>query len=263
MTLRQQLCEFHIHEMTPVDSVIGVHSMAEVFQEIEAILSSNEREHIANTLTFVRDAGLYRHPHREAFRQFLQSAQIWETLRDLLRAPDCSVRYNAIYTIGKLTERNRSCLLSEAFPFYLENDPINLPRLLMELLWLTNEWDWSLVEQVASSKEYLLRWSLCQILDDTGDSLETRGRFLEILAGLKSDAHPLVAAEGNFRYERVKVKLGPRLPKVEWRDEVKRIAGLRPRLLFEATTMQFMGGRSDYTLDELDSFVASLLMVDH
>ena len=247
-----------MHEETPVESVLGHHSLEAVFQEIDSILRTSEPEEIAHTLGFVRDANLYQHPFRDAFQEHLAASKIWDNLNDLLRAPDCSLRSTAIYTIGKLTNRDRAYLLSDAFPFYLENDPINLPGLLLELLWLTNEWNWGFVERVAASEHYLVRWSLCQILDDSGNSTETLGRFLGILAQLKCDSHPLVAAEANLRFERVNVKLGPKLQKSEWRKEVKRIASLEPKFMFESTAMQFMRNRSNYSLDDFDGFVTGL-----
>ena len=247
-----------MHEETPVESILGCHTFEEVFQEIDLILRAVEPEAVAHTLSFVRDANLYRHPFRDAFQEHLASSRIWDNLHGLLRAPDYSLRSNAIYTIGKLTNRDRAHLLSDAFPFYLENDPINLPKLLLELLWLTNEWNWGFVERVAAAEHYLVRWSLCQVLDDSGNSTETLGRFLGILAQLKRDSHPLIAAEANLRFERVNVKLGPKLQKSEWRKEVKRIASLEPKVMFESTAMQFMRNRSNYSLDDFDRFVTEL-----
>ncbi len=151
-------------EETPVDSILSDQTLEKIFQEIDSILRTAEPEAIAHTLGFVRDANLYQHSFREAFREHLASSKIWETLQVLLRASNFSVRRSAIYTIGKLTNRDRAYLLSDAFPFYLENDPINLPHLLLELLWLTNEWNWRFVEEVAAAKHYLVRWSLCQVL---------------------------------------------------------------------------------------------------
>jgi hypothetical protein len=257
--LRQQLCDFLIHEETPVDSILALHSLEDVFQEIDSILKTAEPEAIIHTLGFVRDANLYQHSFRHGFHKYLASAKIWETFQELLGAPDFSVRRNTIYTIGKLTNRDRAYLLSDAFTFYLENDPINLPRLLRELLWLTNKWNWSFIEQVASANHYLKRWSLCQILDDTGDPTEAKRHFLDVLARLKSDSHPLVASEANLRFERVSVKLGPKLSKVEWRKEVKRISSLQPRMTFESVAMLFMCDRSDYAVDNFDRFVTGLI----
>jgi hypothetical protein len=257
--LRQQLGEFLIHEETPVESILAHHPLENVFQEIESILRKSGPEAVARTLCFIRDANLYQHPFRDAFQEKLATSRIWEALRDLLHSSDFGVRNNAIYTIGKLTNRERAYLLVDAFPFYLENDPINLPKLLFELVWLTNEWNWTLVERIADAQHYLVRWSLCQVLDDSGGSTETLSRFLGILAKLKCDSHPFVAAEANLRFERVNVKLGPKLEKAEWRKEVKRISSLQPKITFESAAMQFMRNRSDYSLDDFDRFVTGLV----
>ena len=100
--------------------------------------------------------------------------------------------------------------------------------------------------------------SLCQILDDSGNSTETLSRFLGILAQLKCDSHPMVAAEANLRFERVNVKRAPKLLKSEWRKEVKRIASLKPKVMFESAAMQFMRYQSNYSFDDFDKFVSGL-----
>jgi hypothetical protein len=247
-----------MHEETPVDSILSVHSFEQIFLELDSILKNEAPENIVHALGFIRDANLYKHPFREGFHEHLTSAKIWETFRDLLKAPHFNVRQNTIYTIGKLTNRDRAYLLSDAFPFYLANDPINLPKLLSEHLWLTNKWNWGWVERIASADHYLKRWSLCQVMDDDGNNEETKRCFLKVLARLKCDANSFVASEANLRFERVKVKVEPKLSKSEWRKEVKRIRSLEPSMTFEWTAMRFMQNRSDYSLDEFDEFVSGL-----
>jgi hypothetical protein len=256
--LRNQLREFLIHEETPVDSILANHALDVVFREIESLLVTETPDVIARVLTFVCDAGLYYHPFRIAFRTHLDSSCIWEIFRQLLRAPNCFVRGNVIYTIGKLTCRERSYLLSEAFPFFLEKEPINLARLMFELGWLTNEWNWDFLDQIAAADHYLCRWSLCEILDHDEGPTETMQRTVSILTRLKHDAHPVVAAEANFRLERINVKLRPKLPKPERRKEVKRIADLEPDLTFESVRMRFIQTREDYSLAEFHQFVEQL-----
>lgn len=257
--LRTQLSEFVIHEETPVDLILAGHSMENVFAEIESILEKSDPEATSRTLGFLRDASLYKHPFRDGFQKHLASSTIWDVLQKLLAAPNFWVRKNTIYTVGKLTHRDRANLLSEAFPFYFENDPINLPFLLQELVWLTNEWNWSFIQKTATAKHFLQRWSLCQVLDDGGNQTEIAEQFLEILVQLKADTHRLLAAEATFRFERIKIKLGPKLSKPEWRKEVNRISSLEPRITFESAGMQFMRDKTDYTMAEFDCFVTGLV----
>ena len=134
-----------------------------------------------------------------------------------------------------------------------------MPFLIHELVWLKNEWNWSFIQKTATAKHFLQRWSLCQVLDDGGNPTEIAKRFLEILAQLKTDPHPLLAAEATLRFERIKIKLGPQLSKSEWRKEVKRISNLEPRITFEFAGMQFMREKTDYTLAEYDCFVTGLV----
>jgi len=125
---------------------IGDHSMEKVFAEIDFILAESEPEAVAHALGFVRDAALYPHAFREAFHDHLRTSTIWDRFRTLLYAPNFYTRQNAISTVGKLTYEDRAYLLSDAFPFCLEHDPINLPGLLFELHWLTHQWNWSFLQ---------------------------------------------------------------------------------------------------------------------
>jgi hypothetical protein len=247
-----------MHEETSVDSIINGHSLEDVFAEIESILQSTEPTAIGSALRFIRDAWFYEHPFRDAFRKHIETSSIWSTLKKLLTTSNFPVRRDTVYTIAKLCQRNRAHLLAEAFPFYLENDPINLPNLIKELVLLTNEWNWSFIEQTAKAKHFVQRWSLCELLDDGGNPAEIKQRFLDVLNHLRTDPEPLVAAEATLRFERIAIKLGPKLPKPEWRNEIKRIASLEPRVTFESTAMQFMRERNDYTLDEFERFVRAL-----
>jgi hypothetical protein len=245
-----------MHEETPVESIIALHGPEATCDEIVAVLQLNDPASAVHVLSFVRDASLNQHQFRDAFRECLKKSVIWDTFRRLLEHPSFSVRSSVIYTIGKLTDRERSHLLSEAFPFFLNQDPINLPRLLQELVWLTNKWPWDLLSRVVSADHYIQRWSLCKFLNSYAE--DTLGEFQELLKVLKQDSNPLVAAEANFRFERIVVKLRPKLPKSEWRKEVKRIEALEPKVTFERAAMKFMPNREDYTLDEFHNFVEAL-----
>ena len=254
--LRRSLCSFRIQEETPVECIFNDHSMESVFQEIKLILENAEPMEVSHVLCFIRDANLFKHTFRDAFQTYLATADIWDEFRKLLVVPNFAVRRGTIYTIGKLTNRNRSGLLAEAFPFYLERDPLNLPSLQLEHLWLTNKWNWDFIQQVATAQHYLKRWSICQLLDEVGNSPETSEAFLAILTKLINDTNPHVAAEANLRFERIKIKLEPKLAKPEWRKEVRRIALLQPRVTFESAAMSFMQNRDDYNLDEFDRYVS-------
>lgn len=255
--LREQIRNFLMHEDMPVDEIIGSHSMEEVCVEVIAILLSGEPEPISHALVFLRDTATYQHRFSEAFHQHLQSSPIWETLRQLLRAPNTNVRHNAINTIGKLGHRERVSLLEDAFPYFLERDPINLPGLMFELGWLRSNHHGEFLERIARANHPLARWSLCEILQSL-EGASDQGAVLELASLLSVDPHPHVAAQAAWACERIKIKLGPKLPKPEWRKEVKRIAALKPQLTYFYVTHRFMLDRSDYTLAEFDTHFAEI-----
>jgi hypothetical protein len=257
--LRQQLCEFICHESTPVDPIFQIHGVEPVVTEIQSILEdSKDDESISHTLGFIRDSGLFDHPFRENFRTQLERSQVWSLFSKMLIAPSFSIRTNTIYTIAKLYFTERASLLSDALPFYIEKDVINLPYLLAERTWLRVRLDWDLIEHLAKEPKFSTRWSLCLFLYHLESNEKLSGHLLKILEKLKSDPHRFVSAEANFRYERIKVKAGPKLAKPEWRKEVKRIAALEPKATFERIAMEFMRGRSDYTVAEFEKYAEGI-----
>ena len=130
---------------------------------------------------------------------------------------------------------------------------------MCELLWLTKEWNWNFVEKTAKAEHFSQRWSLCGSLrHGEADSSEIKQQILEVLSHLKNDPIPVVAAEANFLYERIKIKIGPKLPKADWRKEIERISNLEPRHRFEIMAMDFMRNKTDYTLAEFESYVTEM-----
>jgi hypothetical protein len=244
-----------MHEETTVDSIFRTHGIEAVFSEIQSIFENpTEIEGVSHTLGFMRDASLYNHPFRDTFRARLGNSEIWPLFSKMLVAPNFWLRKGTIYTIAKLCFRERTSLLSDALPFYIESDVINLPYLLAERNWLGIHLDRALIEYLAKDPRFSVRWSLCTLVHHFETSETLAGHFLQMFENLKSDPQPLVSAEAAFRFERIKVKAGPKLPEPEWRKELKRITTLEPKATFERTAMAFMGGRSDYTIAEFEKY---------
>lgn len=104
-------------------------------------------------------------------------------------------------------------MLTEAFPYYLQKNPINLPHLMLELVRISKEWNRDFVEKTAKAEHFLPRWGSCEVLDDGGHSSKTKKYFLEILGVLKTDSSCLIASEALLRFERINIKTAPKLPK--------------------------------------------------
>jgi hypothetical protein len=256
--LQQRLAQFSFHEETPVQSVIGDCSVDEVFSEVIDILMDNDEKSILRALRFIRDASLYPHSYRDRVQEKLANSAVWKRLEELLHVPNVQIRSQTIYTVGKLSHRDRAHLLSEAFPFYLRSDPLNLPSLLLELHWLKTEWPWHLLECLAGARHYLQRWSLCSVSEHVHGDSATMDRFLGVFSPSATDSHALVAGEAKWQIERLKLARGPSLPKKQWRSEVRRVAQLQPRFTFDMLSARFMENRVEYNLAEVDGFLNGL-----
>jgi len=259
-TFREQLADSTPCSGTEVEAILENRSIPSVLQDLNLILNSEEITEILHALIFLRDAALYSHRLHEPFRKHLLASPIPETLRNLLQSPSRAVRRNSIYTIGKLTFREHASFLSDAFPFYLDHYPLEMPGLLSELAWLTGELNWEFVQQVASSENRCVRWSLCSALHSLGEREDRQVRSLHVLTSLTRDPYPFISAEARWLCERIKVKLGPKLPKPEWRREVKRISSLEPKVTFKRAVSQFLASNThpDYSMRDLNQFLSEL-----
>jgi hypothetical protein len=95
-------------------------------------------------------------------------------------------------------------MLSNRFPVAMERDPILLPELVFEWLWLTRHRGlWSLLGRAASAPGYLTRWAVLEIAVSHGTHGARRPsrRLLAFYERLVADEHPLVRAEAAWLLE--------------------------------------------------------------
>lgn len=255
--LRKQLRQFCAHELTPVDLIIGRYSPYEVLQAANMNLRSAKNAGIVNTLAFIREAALHPHSLKDSFRCELAESAIWDQLRDLLYHKHFSVRSNTIFTIGKLTFRPKAKLLLEAFPHYLQSDPINLCGLMFELRWLTRKWHWALLKQIASAPHFLQRWSMCSANYDHCHSAPNSSRFAALFQKLSKDSNPVLAAEAAFRFESLMLEAG-----LSNRTEhrANKTPPVEPSIHFDHVANRFLNTHQIYTFAQLERFVSRCLI---
>jgi hypothetical protein len=115
-----------------VFTLAGVDGVARV---LLAMLRSRDADEVIAAHLFLRDVVNYGMV--PAFTVHLPTSGIFEVFRNNLYVPDFAIRRDTIFTIGKIGPRANARLLAEAFPVYLQRDPLLLPGLLGELFWLT------------------------------------------------------------------------------------------------------------------------------
>ena len=244
-------------------SIFAAHDVQAVSRVLVEMLRSGDRRLIWEASSFTVQTAI-RHA-APAFEAYLPKSGIFETLRDLLYAPDCEARSHAATAIGRLYRTQYVPFLLDAVPTYIERYPLELDRLLLELTWLSRRHRrraWEHYERIAESSHYVVRWSLLEVLhheDHRTDPRDPGARRLDamyvMLAGDES-----ILVRGEAQYALAQLRLRRELPNLLRADRSRRSLRLQksaPRLTFRTFT-QVTGnylraiGLADYDLDLLD-----------
>jgi hypothetical protein len=232
---------------------------------IISLLRSADAGAVANTCLFIRDVVLLEDTgeHYSTFRNSYPDSQIVGSLEELVRAPEYTIRRQAVYTIGKTGGGSSSLpILHEAFRFFLERDPLLLPRLAFEIFWLEEEDSLGLIDDVLGSGQYLTRWAAFDVLPT---SPERNGREWQlrrrVCIQLLKDANPRVRAEAVYQLAVLnRDPAAHSLSKAARRAASREIERQRPSLCFSNLEILFgnylyHNARHDYDALELDQFV--------
>jgi hypothetical protein len=258
----------HLQDVSWVEKLVREFGFAGVLRSCVDVLTDQDPEEVHEVTTFLRDIGIRGTFDDElvAKARELMPSGVLPALRPLLQARVLRVRRTAIYTIGKLSFSGEAEALREAFPLYLDRDPVCLARLLLELQWLGDDGGvQAMLERVVAHQCYLVRWSALAYLGcsgtPSGAELRLKSRWL---AALSSDPVPQVRAEAGHQLAELKVQVAGReagwQPKTEWRRKRRALEKAGPSMTFAALEVRFLNelarhGQADYALEELDAFV--------
>jgi hypothetical protein len=190
-------------------------------------------------------------------------------VRELLYAPDHNLRWNAVTTLGRIGPASNARYLEAALPFYLERDPLALPRVLGEIAGLRGQpFAWLQVEAALASRSYLVRWAVLDVFATFHLRSGSRLARLKdgVLERLSADAHPLIRAEA--LYERGQDEAVDSHPLLRGGELTAELLGqVAEELSRDAPDLTFGGlritlsnylhavGRRDYDLPLLGAFV--------
>lgn len=237
-----------------VGKIFGAHELPDAVHSLEALLRSGDRERIVRAEAFIRDVVIYG-VHRQ-FTALLPHTGIFPALGQNLYAPDYLVRGLTIFTLGKITFPRNAPLLIDAFPWYLERDPIGIPSLVGELFWLSRaerRRRWEYFESIARSPHYLARWSFFEAAGEGWIGEPPKGRDARLrkrwMRRLAQDPNQMVRREARSRLDGLKRSPDKRMH--SWHA---------PRLCFENVSITFRNylwasDRRDYDVALLDAWV--------
>lgn len=204
---------------------------------LTAMLRTGEPGEVAAACLLVRDLVLLapRHGLGAEFRDALPASPVVPALEALLETDAWSARADAVYTLGKTGSTGSLPALRRVFGERLETDPLLLSRLAGEIGWLERGPDLALAERMAASPGFLTRWAALDMFASWHAAGEADAPWLRLRERLRAEAHPLVRAEAE--------------------------SGADADVTFSDVETWFgnhlhAAGRRDYTVEELERFVA-------
>lgn len=265
--IRQAIYHYidHLEDGGYVRNAFGLADVSTVVAILAEMLRSGDRQSVLAADIFLRDIVNYR--MMPPFETYLPRSGLFRVLGDLLYVHDHTIRHNTIHTIGKIFYKTNVSMLIEALPVYLQHYPLELPDLFLELNWLSRSFRrrrWEHYEQAAASPNYLVRWSLLEILRQERSQPDERdpvaGRLEKIYGRLARDTRFLVGAEAEHALHLLRLSWeGQILPVSEYRRQKKRFREATPKLTFSIFQTRvrnylYASGRHDYDLAVLERF---------
>jgi hypothetical protein len=272
MEIREKIIDYikHKNNIDYLEFVLASADLEIILDEIEEILRSENGVWISIANLFIRDAALLTTENiGKRFKERIRNSYVIEILNSNIFSQNHFIRYDSIYTIGKLDAKRSTNILIDAFHAYKESDPIILPGLVFELFWLQDEDDWAIVKDLLPSRFYITRWSSLRVLEHTvyrfSSDLRPINFKKQCIELLMKDENHLIKQEAEYQYQRL--KCGEKsliFSKKEKRQKLKKeIEVLRPRVCFTDVQIQFtnylhINKRTNYTIDELEDFAEKL-----
>jgi len=155
MTL-QQAIQNNPHdskEYTYIPGLVATYGVDEIIQKIEEMLQGPDDQKM-DALLFLRDASLHgpnvpiHNQAVDSLRKAISKSNIFPLMDDLLYSDNDAVRYQAVYTFGKMTFREQAFRLLNAIDVYAQKYPDQLASVLFEYTWLTETKDLDLLQKL-------------------------------------------------------------------------------------------------------------------
>ncbi|MCY1064494.1 hypothetical protein OV090_06965 [Nannocystis sp. RBIL2] len=246
----------HLEDRAWIEQLVEGHGVPQVLRGISELVVDGAPGPAHNALTLARDLGMRGivDPDLTSRVRAEMPALLFPSLQRGLQATAYSVRAGVVYTIGKLSFDDQAQLLRDAFEQFLDRDPLLLPRIFFELHWLLPGPEWSYIRRLTEAPHRLIRWSALAAIEPYpcgpgDDALAQKQQTYERLA---TDPFEPLAAESRHR-------LAALLRGTEADGSPQLV---KPGLTFEAVELRFtnrLPPAADYTIEELDAFVVSLM----
>lgn len=231
------------------------------------VLRANDADAISDACLVPRDCALLASsPRGDEFDAGLRESGALGQLEELLFADDHFIRAWVVYTLGKISATRSLPVLHKAFAAYRDADPLLVPSLISECIWLGAD-EWDLLDQASESPVYLTRWSIIDRLSGLdGAALDAdvyERRRLRYLEALRSEENRVVRDEATYLFQVLTTAIPRDLPRGERRRRRKALYALEPPMTFMTCSIRFNNHlhqleRRSYTVREFEDFIVLL-----
>lgn len=253
----------HLEDGAYARAIVALADVPTITDLLTEMVRHGDAKEVGDALLVVRDVVNYG--MLPEFMAYLPASGLFPILADGVYDDRLAVRDACIYTLGKLTFRENAPILAGAFPWYVERDPLLLPSLIGELVWLTNYANyWFYLEAAAAHASYLTRWASLDTTNrfgwDTRPDAADANRLEAFYERLAADPHPFVRPEAAHALAGLRLGWDARaLPRGERRRRYRALRAAAPPLTFLRLTSLFnhflhVLQQADYTVDLLDAF---------
>jgi hypothetical protein len=260
----------HLEDTTYLASVLARSDSQSLIDGIVGLLHDPDHDLVGRACLFIRDLILVAPQHGIglAFRDSFDASPIVSALEQLVLAPNHFIRQHTIYTLGKIGSTTSLPKLYLAFQMLCERDPILLPRLVGEILWLEKPKNWRLIERMTASQQYTTRWAALSTLESFAHDIIEDTELVEVkrqcFAQLRGDSHQLVQNEAEYVYQHLVFEQRlSQLTKAERRQQRKELERHRAAVTFSDIEIRYNNQLYthhiiDYSTADLEQFITDV-----
>ncbi len=250
-----------VEDIDYLENILSEVPLSDLFRDLLQLIQGPSADDVGRADLFIRDV-IYRAKrnngpfNEQLFAAGIPSAYVQNVFRE-----DFGIRRNSVSTLGIFHDWWSAKQIENAVVFSELNDPTLLPR-LVRLTMFQNQWkDWTLPKRIVNSSDFLVRWSMLEVLDHNLHFPLPRYEILSeakaCLVNLQQDVNPMVKGEADFLRSRMDYyEIMATLPKPEKRKRSKAINQATPKIRFDSFWL-FVGNelgarrKTDFTMAEL------------
>ncbi len=255
----------HIDDQDYLFDVVSKSDFNSLVASLASLLRDKDEDIVGRACLFFRDLILFSSKSKVQadFVEKLKASEVVPQLETLLQSNNWFIRNHAIFALGKIISTASVPKLQRAFKDLRDSDPLILPALMFEILWIEKasglRRSWSMIDKCIDSPKFATRWSTVEFLPLEESDKTSRDIQDSWFAALRADSHPLVKAEAEFKYQLFSLRRS-HLTGPERRKQTKELREREPAVTFGILSRSFLNQLSkkqvySYSLPELEQYI--------